>query len=82
MRLSLRGIGVDIVSAYLVDLGGAAQGAGIVVGDGWQAQVWAGEPVQLHALRIGVTEVELSGEPGAVVQVVAELQRKTVRGGG
>lgn len=82
MRLSLRGVGVAVVTAYLVDLGGAAQGAGVAVGDGWQAHVWAGEPVQLHALRIGVTEVQLSGEPQAVAQTVSALQRKTIRGGG
>ncbi|MCS6844911.1 MAG: hypothetical protein NZ528_11430 [Caldilineales bacterium] len=82
MRMSLRGVGVPIVTAYLVDLGGAALEAGLVVGDGWQARVWAGEPVQLAALRIGVTEVEISGEPGAVAQTAAELERKTIRGGG
>ncbi len=82
MRLSLRGIGVAVIVVYLADLGGVEKEPGLIVGPGWQARVWAGEPVRLHALRLGVTEVEFSGEPAAVEQVVMEFQRKAIRAGG
>ncbi len=82
MRLSLRGIGVPIVVAYLADLGGVETAPGRIEGPGWRAQVWAGEPVQIHALRLGVTEVVFSGEPAVVEQVVMGLQKKAIRGGG
>lgn len=82
MHFSLRGIGVPIVILYLTDLDGVEQEPGVIVGPGWQARVWAGEPFQLHALRLGVTEVAFSGEPAAVEQVVAAFQKKVIRAGG
>jgi hypothetical protein len=82
MRLTLRGIGVPIVILYLTELGGAETAPGLIAGPGWQARVWAGEPVRLHALRLGVTEVAFSGEPAAVEQVIAALQKKAIRAGG
>lgn len=82
MQLSLRGIGVPIIVAYLVDLGGVEREPGLVEGPGWRARVWAGEPVQMHALQLGVTEIAFSGEPAAVDRVVAALKKKAIRGGG
>ncbi|MGC8781297.1 MAG: hypothetical protein ACP5UQ_10565 [Anaerolineae bacterium] len=82
MRLSLRGIGVPIVVLYLIELGGIETEPGLIVGPGWQARVWAGEPVRLHALRLGVTEVEFNGEPATVEQVVMRFQKKAIRAGG
>lgn len=82
MQLSLRGIGVPIIVAYLVDLGGVESEPGLIWGPGWCARVWAAEPVQIHALRLGVTEIVFSGEPAAVERVMAALQKKALRGGG
>lgn len=82
MRLSLHGIGVPIVIPYLIELGGVETEPGLIVGPGWQARVWAGEPVRLYALRLGVTEIEFSGEPAAVEQVVLGFQKKAIRAGG
>jgi hypothetical protein len=82
MRLSLRGIGVPIVIPYLIDLGGVETAPGLVVGQGWQARVWKGEPFQLHALRVGVTELEFGGDEAVVEQVVAAFQKKAIRAGG
>ncbi len=82
MRLSLRGIGASIVVPYLIDLGGVQTEPGLVVGSGWQAKVWQGEPFQLYALRVGVTEIEFSGEPEIVDRVITDFQRKAIRAGG
>lgn len=82
MRLSLRGIGASIVIPYLIDLGGQQMQPGLVVGSGWQAHVWQGEPFRLSALRVGVTEIEFSGEPEIVAKVIADFQKKTIRAGG
>ncbi|MEJ5198809.1 MAG: hypothetical protein WHX53_07785 [Anaerolineae bacterium] len=82
MRLSLHGIGIPIVTLYLTELGGRETEPGLIVGPSWQARVWAGEPVQLSALRLGVTEIEFSGEPAAVEQIVMGFQKKAIRAGG
>lgn len=82
MHLSLHGIGIPIVTLYLTELGGRETVPGLIVGPRWQARVWAGEPVQIHALRLGVTEIEFSGEPAAVEQVVMRFQKKAIRAGG
>lgn len=83
MRLSLRGIGVPIVTRYLEDLGAVEIGPGLLAGQGWQVRVWQGEPFQLYAIRVGVTELEFSGEDSAVVdKVVADFKQKAIRAGG
>lgn len=82
MQLTLRGIGVPIVVLYLTELGGTETAPGLIEGPGWQARVWAGEPVRLHALRLGVTEVAFSGEPAVVEQVIMKFQMKAIRAGG
>jgi hypothetical protein len=82
MRLSLRGIGPGVISAYLVDLGGRKQEAGKIVGDGWEARVTAGEPVSVGALRLGVTEVELNGDPATLTDLHEAFQKKVLRAGG
>lgn len=82
MRLSLRGIGPAIVSLYLTELGGVEVEPGLVIGQGWQSQVWQGEPFQLGAVRVGVTELEFSGDPATVEQVVTDFKKKAIRAGG
>ena len=82
MGLSLRGIGPSIVSAYLVDLGGREVEPGKIAGDGWEASVTAGKPVAVGAIRLGVTEVELSGEPAALACLREAFEMKVLRAGG
>jgi len=82
MGLSLRGIGPRVVSAYLVDLGGREVEPGKIAGDGWEASVAAGEPVAVGAIRLGVTEVELSGEPAALACLREAFEMKVLRAGG
>lgn len=82
MRLSLRGIGPGVVSTYLMDLGGREREAGKIAGDGWEASVTAGEPVSLGAVRLGVTEVELSGDPATLTGLREAFEKKVLRAGG
>ena len=82
MKLSLRGIGVWLVTLYLVELGGQEIEPGWVVGEGWQAHVVAGEPAHIGSIRLGVTEVQLSGEEGTVKAILPGLKRKALRAGG
>jgi hypothetical protein len=82
MRLSLRGVGPAVISAYLVDLGGCEAGPGVIAGDGWEASVTTGRPVAVGAIRLGVTEVEFSGEPLALARLREALEKKVLRAGG
>jgi hypothetical protein len=82
MRLSLRGIGPGVVSAYLVDLGGRVVEPGKIAGAGWGASVTAGEPASVGVIRLGVTEVELSGEAAALASLREALEKKVLRAGG
>jgi len=82
MGLSLRGIGPGIVSAYLVDLGGRELEPGKIAGDGWEANVTAGDPVSVGAIRLGVTEVEFSGESAALAHLREAFEMKVLRAGG
>jgi hypothetical protein len=82
MRLSLRGIGPAVISAYLVDLGGREKEPGTIAGDGWEASVTTGEPVAVGAIRLGVTDVEFSGEALALAQLRETFEKKVLRAGG
>jgi hypothetical protein len=82
MGISLRGIGPRVVSAYLVDLGGREVEPGKIAGDGWEASVTAGDAVSVGAIRLGVTEVELSGEPAALACLCEAFDMKVLRAGG
>jgi hypothetical protein len=82
MRLSLRGIGPSVATAYLVDLGGRVLDPGKIAGAGWDASVKAGEPVSVGSIRLGVTEVELSGEPAVLDCLREAFEKKVLRAGG
>jgi hypothetical protein len=82
MRLSLRGVGPGVVSAYLEDLGGREVEPGKITGAGWDASVTVGEPVSVGAIRLGVTEVEVSGEPAVLACLREAFEKKVVRAGG
>jgi hypothetical protein len=82
MGIRLRGIGPRVVSAYLVDLGGRELEPGKIAGEGWEASVTAGDPVTVGGIRLGVTEVELSGEPAALAYLHEAFDMKVLRAGG
>jgi hypothetical protein len=82
MRVSLRGIGPGVVSGYLVDLGGRELEPGKIAGADWDARVAAGDPVSVGVIRLGVTEVELSGNPETLARLREAFEKKVLRAGG
>lgn len=82
MKLELRGIGPLVVSLYLRELGGRDIKPGWLEGNGWQAHVHQGQPVYVGSIRLGVTEVEFSGDEEAVERVRAAFEKKVIRAGG
>jgi hypothetical protein len=82
MRLALRGVGPGVISTYLVDLGGREQAPGEIAGDGWEARINVAEPVSVGSLRLGVTEVEFSGDPARLAGLREAFEKKVLRAGG
>ncbi|MCB0210256.1 MAG: DUF1952 domain-containing protein [Anaerolineae bacterium] len=67
---------------YLADLGAAETAENVMIGQGWQAVVRKSEPARIGSLVVGRIELELTGEPLAVDDLVERLHWKTMRGGG
>ncbi len=85
LRYTLNGIGPWLVIIYLTEFGGVEEEPGVIVGDGWQAHVWAGAPFRVGALTLGVTEVAISGTDAgrpAVLSTAAAFEKKVLRAGG
>jgi len=82
VRLNLRGISPWLVMAYLKELGGREMAPGLVAGEGWQVEVTLGKPAYVGSIRLGVTEVEFSGEVAAVEAVLVDFRQKALRAGG
>jgi hypothetical protein len=82
MRMSFRSMPLWLLRAYLEECGGQSQGGGVVNGPGWVARLYEGEPYHLGSLTVGVTELELQGQPAALDSLLAQLEKKTIRGGG
>lgn len=82
----MRGIPLWLLREYLEELGGVtegeAEGAALVRGAGWQAQLTRLAPWQLGALSIGQVRVELEIEDDLAEAFVARLAKKTMRAGG
>jgi hypothetical protein len=82
MEISLRGIGRGVVSIYLVDLGGRGVEPGKIAGDGWEASITASDPVNVGAIRLGVSEVVFGGEPALLARLREAFDRHMLRAGG
>lgn len=67
---------------YLIEAGGEALGDGQVAGDGWTATVTAIDPFCLGALRVGMIQIEIEGEPQALDHLMLLLEPKLMRAGG
>jgi|Deesub1362A_J573_1020465.scaffolds.fasta_scaffold07645_2 hypothetical protein len=82
VTLRLRGIGVRLVTGYLIDLGGQEIMPGYVVGDGWESYISPGEPVYVGSIRLGVTEVRFKGSPEVLEPLLSRFEMKVLRAGG
>lgn len=79
---AIRGIPLWLLRDYLVDLGGAAQPDGAVVGSGWEGRLTPMDDVRIGSLRVAQVCMELSGTPEALAQLEDGLKYKLLRAGG
>jgi hypothetical protein len=76
------GVPVWLMKKYLADMGAEETAENLMTGDGWQATVQKGEPARIGSLVVGRINVEFSGEPAVLDELVERLHWKTMRGGG
>lgn len=82
MRLTFNAIPLWLMKAYLVELGAAETEENVMTAAGWRAVVSKAEPFRLGSLTVGVTALDLSGDPAAIEVMLEKLHWKTLRGGG
>lgn len=82
MKLSFNAIPLWLMKEYLTELGAKETEENVLVAEKWQASVAKGEPFKLGSLRVGVTDVEISGDEAAIEAMLEKLHWKTLRGGG
>ncbi len=78
-QVTFGGVPAWLLTAYLVELGGAEDGAGRLRGEGWTATLAEVAP-EPGALRVGRVTVTIEGP--AAAETMAALRRKAMRGGG
>ncbi|GAB4433229.1 MAG: hypothetical protein Kow0031_14770 [Anaerolineae bacterium] len=76
------GIPLWLMKKYLADLGATETAENVMSAEGWQAVVSKSEPARLGSLVVGRIEVEFSGDPLALEEMLERLHWKTLRGGG
>ncbi|RMF03422.1 MAG: DUF1952 domain-containing protein [Chloroflexi bacterium] len=76
------GIPLWLMKKYLADLGATEVEENVMQTDDWTAKVAKGEPHRLGSLVVGRIDVELSGDPDVLDNLVEKLHWKTMRGGG
>lgn len=81
-KLSFNAIPLWLMKEYLTELGAEETEENVLVAEAWQGVVSKGEPFRLKSLRVGVTDVEFSGDEAALEAMLEKLHWKTLRGGG
>lgn len=76
------GIPLWLMKKYLVDLGATEVEENVMQTDRWTAAVQKGEPHKIGSLVVGRIDVELTGDPDVLDDLVEKLHWKTMRGGG
>ena len=78
----MAGIPLWLLCEYLVELGGRADGAAEVAGDGWRAALALAPDHRAGSLRVGQVRLTLTGSAAALGALEPLLERKLMRGGG
>lgn len=76
------GVPLWLMKQYLTDLGGTETAENTLTAAGWQAEVKKSEPARIGSLVVGRIEVDFSGDPAAIAELLDKLHWKTLRGGG
>ncbi|MFL7838816.1 MAG: DUF1952 domain-containing protein [Candidatus Promineifilaceae bacterium] len=77
----LHAIPLWLLREYLEELGGESMEEDRVLGQGWQASLEKMPPRQLGALRVGIVQITIEGEPDVLDILLPELEKKTMRAG-
>lgn len=76
------GIPLQVITDYLVELGGMVIGEDYVDGDGWNATLRKGEPFILGALQLATAHVRFKGNGPVLKPLLAAFDLKMIRAGG
>jgi hypothetical protein len=76
------GITIDVISDYLVELGGTRISEDCVSGEGWNATLRKGEPFMLGALQLVTVHVLFKGDATVLKRLLAAFDLKMIRAGG
>ncbi|HWQ84550.1 MAG TPA: DUF1952 domain-containing protein [Anaerolineales bacterium] len=78
----LRGIPIWLLSAYLVEIGGAELDSGVIAGQGWKIQLQQLADFQVGSIRVGQVRLDLEAEPAVYPALNEALDKKLLRAGG
>ena len=76
------GISLQVISNYLVELGGTMISEDYVGGEGWSATLRKGEPFILGALRFATVHVHFKGDATVLKRLLATFDLRMIRPGG
>lgn len=78
----VRGIPLWLLQTYLVEMGGADHGPGLVRGEGWTARLVQLEDFRVGSLAVGQLRITVEGTPQAMTRLLPQLEEKLLRAGG
>jgi len=79
--LVLRGLSLRLIKSYLVKLAAVEVRPNCFKGQGWAVTLDVRKVLVLKSMMDEI-EVAFSGDPAAVQEAIAQLRKKTFRGGG
>jgi hypothetical protein len=82
VRREYHGIPLQVITDYLVELGGTVIGEDGVGGNGWSAHLREGNPFILGALQFVTVHVLFKGDDPALKRLLAAFDLKMIRASG
>ena len=76
------GIPLQVITGYLIELGGTMTSEDYVSGEGWSATLRKGEPFTVAALRFATVHVTFKGDETVLKRLFATFDLKMIRVGG
>jgi len=80
-KLVLRGLSPRLLKTYLVKLDAVEISENVYQGDGWTVTLDS-RKVPMAIAELDEITVTFDGEPDVVTEAIAQLRKKTLRGGG
>jgi hypothetical protein len=82
VKREYHGIPLQVITDYLVELGGAKMSEDCVGGDGWNATLRKGEPFILGGLQLVTVHVHLKGDETVLKRLLVTFDLRMIRAGG